>query len=85
MENILGKRKMNSIMSHETGILYRDAVAYGRYEFSGTTEKLVVGAYGLVHETASGKTKLYEPDFSGDEPKYVARDIKVKGEADSVH
>lgn len=77
--DILGKRKMNSVMSNETGLPYRDIAAYGRYSKIGNEERLIVGSYELRHSAYNDSLKIYEPDFSGEEPKYTSREVELKG------
>ncbi|MCM1223949.1 MAG: hypothetical protein NC548_56810 [Lachnospiraceae bacterium] len=78
---ILGKRKMDSIMANETGLPYRDIAVYGRYRKYGEVEKveeLIIGSYELIHLIDDGILTLHEPDFTGSEPKYCSREIKLK-------
>lgn len=73
---ILGKRRMNSIMSQETGIPYRDVAVYGRYTRIGDLEKLEIGAYTM--NSLKGEITLYEPEYSGMLPEYISRKIDWK-------
>lgn len=76
MEKNLGKRKMQSILSNETGIPYKDIAVYGRYKQIGQVESLEIGTYTLKH--ANGKMHITEPDYSQDEPQYVTREVEAK-------
>ena len=81
----LGKRKMNSTLSRETGIPYRDVAVYGRYRKERHSEKLEIGAYFLFHDIKRDYAILCEPDFSHEEPKYKKRQINLKGGDENVY
>lgn len=76
---VLGKRKMNNILSRETGVPYKDVAIYGRYFKVGSEERLIIGSYELRHSVYDDSLKIYEPDFTEEEPKYKKREVELKG------
>lgn len=70
----LGKAKLRRILSRETGIPVRDIIDYGRYEYFGNKERLVIGAHTIT--ALNGKMKLMEPVFRGEEIVYRSRVIE---------
>lgn len=70
----LGKVKLRRILSKETGVPLRSVIDYGRYEYFGNKERLVLGAHTIV--ALNGQVKLIEPVYKGEEITYRTRIIE---------
>lgn len=73
----LGKAKLKRILSDETGIPVRDITIYGRYEYYGNKERLVIGSHTIV--ATNGKVFVSSPVIREDteDITYKSREIKV--------
>ena len=73
----LGKAKLKRILSDETGIPIKDITIYGRYEYYGNKERLVIGSHTIV--TANGRVFISSPVIREDteDVSYRSREIKV--------
>ena len=72
-----GKAKLKRILSDETGIPVRDITIYGRYEYYGNKERLVIGSHTIV--ATNGKVFVSSPVIREDteDITYKSREIKV--------
>lgn len=73
----LGKAKLKRILSDETGIPIKDITIYGRYEYYGNKERLVIGSHTIV--ATNGKVFVSSPVIREDteDITYKSREIKV--------
>lgn len=73
----LGKSKLKRILSDETGIPVRDITIYGRYEYYGNKERLVIGSHTIV--ATNGRVFVSSPVIREDteDVTYRSREIKV--------
>lgn len=73
----LGKSKLKRILSDETGIPTKDITIYGRYEYYGNKERLVIGSHTIV--ATNGKVFVSSPVIREDteDITYKSREIKV--------
>lgn len=73
----LGKAKLKRILSGETGIPLRDITIYGRYEYYGNKERLVIGSHTIV--ATNGRVFISSPVIrdTDEEIRYKSREIKV--------
>lgn len=73
----LGKAKLKRILSEETGIPIGDITIYGRYEYFGNKERLVIGSHTIV--ATNGRIFISSPvirEYTED-VTYKSREIKV--------
>lgn len=73
----LGKAKLKRILSDETGIPIKDITIYGRYEYYGNKERLVIGSHTIV--ATNGRIFISSPvirEYTED-VDYRNREIKV--------
>lgn len=73
----IGKAKLKRILSDETGIPIRDITIYGRYEYFGNKERLVIGSHTIV--ATNGRVFISSPVIGEDteDITYKSREIKV--------
>ena len=73
----IGKSKLKRILSAETGIPIGDITIYGRYEYYGNKESLVIGSHTIV--AINGRVFLSSPVIREDteDVTYRSREIKV--------
>lgn len=73
----IGKAKLKRILSDETGIPIKDITIYGRYEYYGNKERLVIGSHTIV--ATDGRVFISSPVArdTDDEIRYKSREIKV--------
>lgn len=73
----LGKSKLKRILSDETGIPIKDITIYGRYEYFGNKERLVIGSHTIV--ATNGRVFVSSPVIREDteDVTYRSREIKV--------
>ena len=74
----LGKSKLKRILSDETGIPVRDITIYGRYEYYGNKERLVIGSHTIV--ATNGRVFISSPVIREDteDVTYRSREIKIE-------
>lgn len=72
-----GKSKLKRILSNETGIPIKDITIYGRYEYYGNKERLVIGSHTIV--ATNGRVFISSPVVrdTDEEIRYKSREIKV--------
>ena len=70
----MGKAKLKRILSKETGIPIKDITIYGRHEYFGNKERLVIGSHTIV--ATNGRVFLCSPVITEDEIRYRSREIK---------
>ena len=72
-----GKAKLKRILSNETGIPIGDITIYGRYEYYGNKESLVIGSHTIV--ATNGRVFISSPVIrdTDEEIQYKNREIKV--------
>ena len=73
----LGKAKLKRILSDETRIPIKDITIYGRYEYYGNKERLVIGSHTIV--ATNGRVFISSPVIREDteDVTYKSREIKV--------
>lgn len=73
----LGKAKLKRILSDETGIPIKDITIYGRYEYYGNKERLVIGSHTII--ATNGRVFVSSPVIREDteDVTYRSREIKV--------
>lgn len=71
-----GKAKLKRILSDETGIPVKDITIYGRYEYYGNKERLVIGSHTIV--ATNGRVFLSSPVIRDEEIEYKIREIKIE-------
>lgn len=73
----LGKAKLKRILSDETGIPIKDITIYGRYEYYGNKERLVIGSHTIV--ATNGRVFISSPVIREDTENitYKSREIKA--------
>lgn len=71
----LGKAKLKRILSEETGIPIKDITVYGRYEYYGNKERLVIGSHTIV--ATNGRVFISSPVIRDDEITYATKEIKI--------
>lgn len=73
----LGKAKLKRILSDETRIPIKDITIYGRYEYYGNKERLVIGSHTIV--ATNGRVFISSPVIREDteDITYKSREIKV--------
>ena len=73
-----GKAKLKRILSNETGIPIGDITIYGRYEYFGNKERLVIGSYTIV--ATNGRIFVSSPVIRDDTENvtYRSREIKIE-------
>lgn len=73
----MGKAKLKQILSDETGIPIKDITIYGRYEYYGNKERLVIGSHTIV--ATNGRIFISSPVIREDTENitYKSREIKV--------
>lgn len=59
----LGKSKLKRILSDETGIPIKDITIYGRYEYYGNKERLVIGSHTIVATNGRGEQQYSEVSY----------------------
>lgn len=74
----LGKAKLKRILSEETGIPIGDIMIYGRYEYYGNKERLVIGSHTIT--AMNGRVYLSSPVIREDteDVTYRSREIKIE-------
>lgn len=74
----LGKSKLKRILSDETGIPIKDITIYGRYEYYGNKERLVIGSHTIV--ATNGRVFISSPVIREDteDVTYRSREIKIE-------
>ena len=70
----LGRRKLEAILSAETGIPKDDILIYGVYHSYGNKEQLVIGGHTIV--ALNGNISISEPSYKDDKVGYKTRVIK---------
>lgn len=73
-----GKAKLKRILSNETGIPIGDITIYGRYEYFGSKERLVIGSHTIV--ATNGRIFVSSPVIRDDTENvtYRSREIKIE-------
>ena len=73
-----GKAKLKRILSNETGIPIGDITIYGRYEYFGNKERLVIGSHTIV--ATNGRIFVSSPVIRDDTENvtYRSREIKIE-------
>ena len=73
----MGKAQLKRILSDETGIPIKDITIYGRYEYYGNKERLVIGSHTIV--ATNGRVFISSPVIREDteDITYKSREIKV--------
>lgn len=74
----LGKAKLKRILSEETGIPIKDITVYGRYEYYGNKERLMIGSHTIV--ATNGRIFVSSPLIRDDTENvtYRSREIKIE-------
>ena len=74
----LGKAKLKRALSEETGIPIGDITIYGRYEYYGNKESLVIGSHTIV--ATNGRVFISSPVIREDteDVTYRSREIKIE-------
>lgn len=74
----LGKAKLKRILSDETRIPIKDITIYGRYEYYGNKERLVIGSHTIV--ATNGRVFISSPVIREDteDVTYRSREIKIE-------
>ena len=74
----IGKAKLKRILSNETGIPIGDITIYGRYEYFGSKERLVIGSHTIV--ATNGRIFVSSPVIRDDTENvtYRSREIKIE-------
>lgn len=74
----LGKAKLKRILSDETGIPIKDITIYGRYEYYGNKERLVIGSHTII--ATNGRVFVSSPVIREDteDVTYRSREIKIE-------
>lgn len=74
----IGKAKLKRILSNETGIPIGDITIYGRYEYFGNKERLVIGSHTIV--ATNGRVFINSPVIRDDteDVTYRSREIKIE-------
>ena len=74
----IGKAKLKRILSNETGIPIGDITIYGRYEYFGNKERLVIGSHTIV--ATNGRIFVSSPVIRDDTENvtYRSREIKIE-------
>lgn len=72
----LGKAKLKRILSEETGIPIRDITIYGRYEYYGNKERLVIGSHTIT--ATNGRIFLCSPVIREDSEDITYRSREIK-------
>ena len=74
----IGKAKLKRILSDETGIPIKDITIYGRYEYYGNKERLVIGSHTIV--ATNGQVFVSSPVIREDteDVTYRSREIKIE-------
>lgn len=73
-----GKAKLKRILSDETRIPVRDITIYGRYEYYGNKERLVIGSHTIV--ATNDRVFVSSPVIREDteDVTYKSREIKIE-------
>ena len=73
-----GKAKLKHILSAETGIPVKDITIYGRYEYYGNKERLVIGSHTIV--ATNGRVFISSPVIreGTEDITYRSREIKIE-------
>lgn len=73
-----GKAKLKRILSNETGIPIKDITVYGRYEYYGNKERLMIGSHTIV--ATNGRIFVSSPVIRDDTENvtYRSREIKIE-------
>lgn len=72
-----GKAKLKRILSNETGIPIGDITIYGRYEYFGSKERLVIGSHTIV--ATNGRIFVSSPVIREDTEDVTYRSREIKG------
>ena len=74
----MGKAQLKRILSDETGIPIKDITIYGRYEYYGNKERLVIGSHTIV--ATNGRVFISSPVIREDteDVTYRSREIKIE-------
>ena len=74
----MGKAQLKRILSDETGIPIKDITIYGRYEYYGNKERLVIGSHTIV--ATNGRVFISTPVArdTDEEIRYKSREIKIE-------
>ena len=74
----MGKAKLKRILSNETGIPIKDITIYGRYEYYGNKERIVIGSHTIV--ATNGRVFISSPVIREDteDVTYRSREIKIE-------
>lgn len=74
----MGKARLKRILSDETGIPIGDITIYGRYEYFGNKESLVIGSHTIV--ATNGRVFVSSPVIREDteDVTYKSREIKIE-------
>ena len=72
----LGKTKLKRILSDETGIPIKDITIYGRYEYYGNKERLVIGSHTIA--ATNGRVFISSPVIREDTENVTYRSREIK-------
>lgn len=72
----MGKAKLKRTLHKETGIPVRDISIYGRYEYFGNKERLVIGSHTIV--ATNGRIFLSSPVIREDSETITYRSREIK-------
>lgn len=72
----MGKAKLKRILHKETGIPIRDIATYGRYEYYGNKERLVIGSHTIV--ATNGRIFCSSPVIREDSETITYRSREIK-------